>query len=65
MKGKKYKKSARWMETIYEKAFGLRKPYQILVDAQFCRELLKCKLIAKDLVPECLGGPTKISTGST
>ena len=48
------------MKKIYEKACGLRQPYQIIVDAEFCRELLKCKIIAKDILPVALGGAVKV-----
>jgi len=60
MKGKKYKRSETFMRKIYEKHFGFRPAYQILVDAQFCRELLKCKIVAKDVLPTVFGGPIKI-----
>lgn len=31
-----------------------------VVDAEFCRALLKSKIIAKDTFPEVLGGAVKI-----
>lgn len=49
------------MKKLYEKAFGLRQPYQVLVDAEVCREALKSKVMVKEIVPEILGGPSKIS----
>lgn len=61
MKGKKYKRSAAFIRKIYEKAFGIRQPYQILVDAELCREALRSKVVVKDLATEVLGGATKIS----
>ena len=60
MKGKKYKRSETWMKKVFEKAFAFRQPYQVLVDAEFCRELLKCKVVAKEILPVVLGGPVKI-----
>lgn len=60
MKGKKYKRSETFIKKIYEKAFGLRQPYQVVVDAEFCRELLRCKVIAKEILPVVLGGAVKI-----
>lgn len=48
------------MKKIFEKAFAFRQPYQVLVDAEFCRELLKCKVVAKEILPVVLGGPVKI-----
>lgn len=48
------------MQKIYEKSFGMRQPYQIIVDAEFCKELLKCKIVAKEVLPTVLGGAVKV-----
>lgn len=50
------------MKKIFEKAFGLRQPYQLLVDGEFCRELLKCKIVGKEILPIVFGGQVKIRT---
>ena len=61
MHGKKYKRSKKYVETIYEKAFGIRQPYQILVDADFCLETLKWKIAPLETLVTVFGGQVKPS----
>ncbi len=62
MKGKKYKKSQHSVQNVYEKYFGIRKPYQVLVDAPFCIDTLKIKIAAMSALSEVFGGPVKLMT---
>lgn len=62
MKGKKYKRSQHFVQNVYEKYFGIRKPYQILVDAPFCIETLKIKIAAVEAFTEVFGGAVKLMT---
>lgn len=56
MKGKKYKRGKSNMHALYERYFGVRQPYQVLVDAKFCEDTLKWKLPLAEKMPEILGG---------
>ena len=62
MKGKKYKRSQHYVQNIYEKYFGIRKPYQVLVDAPFCIETLKIKIAPMEALTEVFGGAVKLMT---
>ena len=62
MKGKKYKRSKHFVQNVYEKYFGIRKPYQIIVDAPFCIDTLKIKIAASAALTEVYGGPVKLMT---
>lgn len=62
MKGKKYKKSQSNVKNLYEKYFGIRKPYQIIVDAPFCIETLKIKVAPPEALTEVFGGVVKLMT---
>lgn len=62
MKGKKYKRSQHAVKNIYEKYFGIRKPYQIIVDAPFCIETLKIKIAPTEAFTEVFGGAVKLMT---
>lgn len=62
MKGKKYKRSQHYVQNVYEKYFGIRKPYQIIVDAPFCIETLKIKIAPSAAFTEVFGGPVKLMT---
>lgn len=62
MKGKKYKRSQNAVQNIYEKYFGIRKPYQIIVDAPFCIETLKIKIAPSAAMTEVFGGAVKLMT---
>ena len=62
MKGKKYKRSQHAVKNIYEKYFGIRRPYQVLVDATFCIEALKKKIAPAEAMLEVFGGPVKLMT---
>lgn len=62
MKGKKYKRSQHYVQNIYEKYFGIRKPYQIIVDAPFCIETLKIKIAPSAALTEVFGGAVKLMT---
>lgn len=62
MKGKKFKRSQHAVQNIYEKYFGIRKPYQIVVDSQFCIESLKKRISPVDALQEVFGGPVKLMT---
>ncbi len=62
MKGKKYRRSQHAVKTIYEKYFGIRRPYQILVDAPFCIDALKKKVTPAEAMQEVFGGPVKLMT---
>ncbi|OAD69094.1 hypothetical protein PHYBLDRAFT_101239, partial [Phycomyces blakesleeanus NRRL 1555(-)] len=44
----------------YHVGFGLREPYQILVDGDFCKEALTQKIYIKDSLPEIMQAPTKL-----
>ncbi|KAI9021537.1 Fcf1-domain-containing protein [Phycomyces nitens] len=44
----------------YHVGFGLREPYQILVDGDFCKEALAHKIYIKDVMPEVMQAPTKL-----
>lgn len=59
MKGKKYKKSTHLMQNIYGPFFNFHPPYQVLVDAVFCMESLKHKLMTKEQLPVVLGNSCK------
>lgn len=59
MKGKKYKRSQHHMHTIYCPHFLFRPPYQLLVDSDFCKELLKWKINPKDTLPVVFGNVVK------
>lgn len=60
MKGKKYKRSQHHMHTIYCPHFAFRPPYQLLVDSDFCKELLRWKINPKDALPEVFGNAVKL-----
>lgn len=62
MKGKKYKRSQHYVKNVYEKYFGIRKPYQIIVDAPFCIETLKIKIAPSEALTEVFGGTVKLMT---
>jgi len=62
MKGKKYKRSQHYVQNVYEKYFGIRKPYQIIVDAPFCIETLKIKIAPSAALTEVFGGAVKLMT---
>ena len=62
MKGKKYKRSQHYVQNIYEKYFGIRKPYQVLVDAPFCIDTLKMKIAPMQALTEVFGGTVKLMT---
>lgn len=62
MKGRKYKRSQRFMTSVYEKAFGLRTPYQLILDGEFLEETLAKKILFRDLLPTVLGGNVKLFT---
>lgn len=62
MKGKKYKRSQHYVQNIYEKYFGIRKPYQIIVDAPFCIETVKIKIAPSAALTEVFGGAVKLMT---
>ena len=48
------------MQTVYERGFGMHPPYQILVDAEMCREALRNKVNMKEVLPVVLGRPAKL-----
>ena len=62
MKGKKYKRSQHYVKNVYEKYFGIRKSYQVLVDAPFCIETLKIKIAPMEAITEVFGGTVKLMT---
>lgn len=62
MKGKKYKRSQHYVQNVYEKYFGIRKPYQIIVDTPFCIETLKIKIAPSEALTEVFGGTVKLMT---
>lgn len=62
MKGRKYKRSQHYVQNVYEKYFGIRKPYQVLVDAPFCIETLKIKIAPMEALTEVFGGTVKLMT---
>lgn len=62
MKGKKYKRSQNQVQNLYEKYFGIRKPYQIIVDAPFCIETMKIKVAPVEALTEVFGGTVKLMT---
>lgn len=62
MKGKKYKRSQHYVQNVYEKYFGIRKPYQVIVDAPFCIETLKIKIAPMEALTEVFGGTVKLMT---
>jgi U3 small nucleolar RNA-associated protein 23 len=55
MKGKKYKRSKTYVQTIYERYFHIRQPYQVLVDADFCIDALKWKIPPAEHMPLVFG----------
>lgn len=60
MKGRKYRRSQRFIQTVYEKGFGLRPPYQIILDAEMVREAMRHKVLLREALPVVFGGPVKI-----
>ena len=62
MKGKKYKRSQNQVQNLYEKYYGIRKPYQIIVDAPFCIETMKIKVAPVEALTEVFGGSIKLMT---
>ncbi len=50
------------MTSVFERAFGLRQPYQLIVDGDFLETTLKQKMMFRDLLPTVLGGPVKLFT---
>lgn len=62
MKGKRLKKAHKLMRSTYERAFGLRTPYQFILDADFLETCLAQKMLFRDLLPLLLGGPVKLFT---
>lgn len=59
MKAKKYKRSEHQMKSVYEAGFGMRAPYQILIDASMCQASLRHRWDLKERLPHLLGGPTR------
>lgn len=60
MKAKKYRRCEHHMLTVYEKGFGLRQPYQFLVDGDFCRSSLQHKFDPKERLPYILAGACRL-----
>ena len=59
MKGKKYQRSQHHMHTIYCSHFSFHPPYQLLVDSDFCKELLRYRINSKDTLPVVFGNGVK------
>lgn len=60
MKAKKYKRSAHQMKSVYEAGFGMRAPYQILIDASMCRASLQHRWDLKERLPHLLGDSARL-----
>jgi U3 small nucleolar RNA-associated protein 23 len=60
MKARKYKRSEHFMQAVYEKGFGLRQPYQLLVDATFCNAVVQHKFDLNERLLVVLGGKVRL-----
>lgn len=60
MKAKKYRRCEHYMRNIYERGFGFRAPYQILLDASFCLSSLRHKFDAKERFTTVLGAASRL-----
>lgn len=60
MKGKKYKRSSHLMQNLFGQLFSFHPPYQVLVDAEFCRAILRAKLVPSEILQVVLGGAVKL-----
>lgn len=56
MKISRHRKVRKYLK-FYKNNYQFRLPYQILIDATFCNEALKCKLNIKEQVPKYLEDP--------
>lgn len=59
---RKYKKYQKCMKSIYVKIFSMREPYQIIIDAEACREAIKRKIDFRESLSSILGGAVKLFT---
>lgn len=64
MKINKYRRHEQNMKQVYEKYFGFRQPYQLLVDAAMCTASLRHKFDLKERLGLLLGGPVKLMVSS-
>ena len=62
MKGKRIKRAQKSMHAIYERSFGMRTPYQLILDGEFLKTALAQKLYFKEALPNLLGGPVRLFT---
>ena len=60
MKGKRLKRSRKYLQNIYATYFSFRPPYQILLDSAFCQQALRLKLHPKESLDAILGGNSKL-----
>ncbi|XP_054707175.1 rRNA-processing protein UTP23 homolog [Uloborus diversus] len=56
MKISRHRRVRRYLN-FYKNNFQFRSPFQILIDATFCKEALQCKLNIKEQVPKYLEDP--------
>ncbi|XP_065910465.1 rRNA-processing protein UTP23 homolog [Dysidea avara] len=61
MKFKRYK-HARKLISFYKMNYGVREPYQVLVDGTFCQAALKGKIYIKEQLPKYIGSSVQILT---
>ena len=61
MKGKRQKHLRKCL-TFYEKNFGYKPPYKLLIDGTFCKAALKFKVNIMEQMPKYLGGEVKYFT---
>jgi U3 small nucleolar RNA-associated protein 23 len=50
------------MQSVYQRVFGMRHPYQLILDGAFLDECLSSKVLFKDALPSVLGGPVRLFT---
>lgn len=50
------------MHAVFERSFGMRSPYQLILDAEFLELALQQKLYFKEALPNLLGGAVRLFT---
>lgn len=62
MKARQYRRCEHFMRNVYGRCFGVREPYQLLVDDTFCVAALQHGLDLKERLPLVLGGAVRLMT---
>lgn len=50
------------MHAVYERSFGMRTPYQLILDGAFLEKALEQKMYFKEALPNLLGGAVRLFT---